>query len=233
MKLEKKRIITSDGTSLQIYMIGHGEPLIFLHGNGESSGIFRRQVRYFVDHYRCILIDSRSHGKSERSKTKLTFARMAEDVREVMQAENISQADILGYSDGANIGMVLACKYPTLVKKLVLNSGNLTASGSTYLSRVLELIYIAIGKVLHWDMEVLSLLVKNTGLQMNDLQKITAKTLVLAGQFDFIKRSHTKEIAKNIPDSTLQIAKWTSHFFIRLQPRRFNRVICNFLGKEV
>ena len=45
---------------------GSGEPLILLHGNGESSAYFIHQLNYFSKWYRVIAVDTRGHGFSPR-----------------------------------------------------------------------------------------------------------------------------------------------------------------------
>lgn len=42
---------------------GAGEPLILLHGNGESCEYFSRQISYFKENYRVIAVDTRGHGQ--------------------------------------------------------------------------------------------------------------------------------------------------------------------------
>lgn len=51
--------------------------------------------------------------------------------------------------------------------------------------------------------ELLGLMVNDPNINPEDLTKIQAPTLVLAGTRDVIKASHTKAIAKAIPDSRL------------------------------
>ena len=52
-----------------------------------------------------------------------------QDVLEVVQAEELKSINLLGFSDGANIAMLLASKYPTRINRLILNAGNSTYAG--------------------------------------------------------------------------------------------------------
>ena len=108
---------------------GSGEPLILLHGNGESCEYFEHQIAYFEKNYRVIALDTRGHGKTERGTAPFTIAQFAEDLYKFMQSMKIEKAHILGFSDGGNIALVFALKYPECVDKLILNGANLYSSG--------------------------------------------------------------------------------------------------------
>ena len=87
---------------------GTGEPLILLHGNGEDSSYFKNQIDYFQNTYRVIAIDTRGHGRSPRGDAPFTIEQFACDLYDFMQEHRISNAIILGFSDGANIAMRFA-----------------------------------------------------------------------------------------------------------------------------
>ena len=108
---------------------GKKEPFILLHGNGEDSSYFKNQIEYFSDRYRVIALDTRGHGKSPRGTRPFTIEQFSCDLYDFMEDHEISKAVILGFSDGANIAMKFAMKYPNRVKALILNGGNLNPAG--------------------------------------------------------------------------------------------------------
>ena len=108
---------------------GTGEPLILLHGNGEDGGHFKHQMKEFSADYRVIALDTRGHGRTPRGNAPFTIRQFAEDLAGFMDRLDIDSAHILGFSDGANIAMCFAAKYPQRVKKLILNGGNLNTKG--------------------------------------------------------------------------------------------------------
>ena len=108
---------------------GTGEALILLHGNGEDSGHFKYQMEEFSSDYRVIALDTRGHGRTPRGDAPFTIRQFAEDLAAFMDRLDINSAHILGFSDGANIAMCFAAKYPHRVKKLILNGGNLNTKG--------------------------------------------------------------------------------------------------------
>ena len=101
-------------SDIQLYSIerGTGEPLILLHGNGEESRYFARQIRHFAKTRKVIAIDTRGHGQSLRGNAPFTIRQFAEDLHDFMEEKGIERADILGFSDGGNTALVFALQYP-------------------------------------------------------------------------------------------------------------------------
>ena len=108
---------------------GAGEPLILLHGNGESCEYFSRQISYFKENYRVIAVDTRGHGKSPRGTAPFTIRQFADDLYAFMRRRGIDKAHILGFSDGGNIALTFVLRYPACVDRLILNGANLYFSG--------------------------------------------------------------------------------------------------------
>ena len=100
---------------------GTGYPFILLHGNGEDSSYFSNQINEFSLMYHVFAIDTRGHGKTARGNAPFTIRQFADDLMEFMDSHKIDRANILGFSDGANIAMIFAIKYPDRVNKLILN----------------------------------------------------------------------------------------------------------------
>ena len=99
---------------------GEGEALFLLHGNGEDGTYFANQISFFSDRYRVIAVDTRGHGKSPRGTAPFTMEQFAVDLHSLMEKLQIQRGIILGFSDGANIAMKFALKYPDRVKALIL-----------------------------------------------------------------------------------------------------------------
>lgn len=214
---------------------GNKEPFILLHGNGEDSSYFKHQIDYFSDRYRVIAIDTRGHGKSPRGTKPFTIEQFSHDLYDFMISHKISNAVILGFSDGANIAMKFAMKYPDKVKALILNGGNLNPKGVKRTTQIpIELGYrIARGFALKSSgakksAEMLGLMVNEPNIERTELSRITAPTLVICGRNDMIKESHTKEIAENIPGAKLSIMKG-SHFIANKRYLAFNKEVESFL----
>ena len=217
---------------------GSGEPLIMLHGNGESGEYFINQIEHFQSRYRVIAPDTRGHGRSPRGEAPFTIAQFANDLYDFMQGLGIARAMILGFSDGANIAMKFAMQHPEMVKALILNGGNLNPKG---VKRTTQLpIEIGYKIARHFaakspdagkNAEMLGLMVNDPNIEPHELSRITMPTLVICGTNDMIKESHTKEIAENLPDAVLTILKGT-HFIANKCPAEFNRAVDDFLSQR-
>lgn len=214
---------------------GTKEPLILLHGNGEDSSYFKNQIDYFCDRYRVIALDTRGHGKSPRGTKPFTIEQFSHDLYDFMERLEIPNAVILGFSDGANIAMKFAMEYPSKVKALILNGGNLNPKGVKGATQIpIEIGYKIARRFASKspnakkNAELLGLMVNDPNIRREELSRITAPTLVICGKRDMIKESHTKEIAKSIPNSTLSIIKG-NHFIANKRYVTFNREVEKFL----
>lgn len=214
---------------------GTGFPLILLHGNGEDCGYFVHQMEPFAKHFRVIAIDTRGHGQTPRGEASFSIRQFAEDLWDFMNLHQIEKAHILGFSDGGNIAMVFALMHPERVEKLILNGANLNASGVKRKVQIPIEIGYRIAKLFatkspaaRKNAEMLGLMVNDPNVKAEELSCIQNPTLVIAGEKDMIKDSHTRLIAKSIPGAMLSIIPG-NHFIANKNPDTFNEVVLRFL----
>ncbi len=226
-----------NGVDISLYYQeqGEGEPLFLLHGNGEDGTYFANQISFFSDRYRVIAVDTRGHGKSPRGTAPFTMEQFAMDLHSLMEKLQIQRGIILGFSDGANIAMKFALKYPNQVKALILNGGNLNTKGVKRSIQIpIEIGYrfakLFAGKSeeAKSHMEILGLMVNEPNIRPEELCAIQAPTLVIAGTKDMIKTAHTELIADHIPNAKLSVIPG-DHFIANKNPKDFNREVENFL----
>lgn len=215
---------------------GSGEPLIMLHGNGESGEYFINQIEHFQSRYRMIAPDTRGHGRSPRGEAPFTIAQFANDLYDFMQGLGIARAAILGFSDGANIAMKFAMQHPEMVKALILNGGNLDPSGVKRAAQFpIEIGYkiacrFAAGSPgAKKNAEMLGLMVNEPHIAPEELKKLDLPVLVIAGTKDMIRREHTELIARSLPRAQLVFLKG-DHFIANREPEAFNRAVSAFLA---
>jgi pimeloyl-ACP methyl ester carboxylesterase len=101
---------------------GSGPPLILLMGLGAPGSLWADHAQAYERHFRCILVDNRGAGWSDRPPGPYTTRQMAEDAARVMESLGIEQARVAGLSMGSGIAQELALAYPNLVRSLVLIS---------------------------------------------------------------------------------------------------------------
>lgn len=222
--------------SLNFTEKGYGTPLVLLHGNGEDSGCFVNQFEHFSKEHRVIAVDTRGHGLSPRGNKPFTLETFAEDLLNLLDSLNIEKANILGFSDGGNIAVVFALKYPERVISLVLNGANLFPSGlkNSFLIPV-KALHAVFGLASHFSRraerrkELLYLMAKQPNIRPEELKSIKCPVLVIAGTLDVIKEKHTKLIASSLPDSRLCFLRG-GHSIAKTNSVEFNREVEKFLG---
>jgi esterase len=97
---------------------GSGPPLVILHGLFGSLDNWFSIAKELVEHYTLYLVDQRNHGDSPHSD-EWNYAVMAEDLKELFDAEGLDRAFLMGHSMGGKTVMNFAVKYPERVEKLI------------------------------------------------------------------------------------------------------------------
>ena len=214
---------------------GQGDPVILLHGNGENYTYFKNQIDVFAEKYRVYALDTRGHGKTPRGDSPFTIRQFADDLLGFMNEHHIERSHLLGFSDGGNIAMVFAIRHPERVDRLILNGANLNADGVRRSTQIPIEIGYRIAKRFsnksdsaRLNAEMLGLMVNDPNVDPEELKRISAKTLIIAGTKDMILESHTRLIAECIPDSRLTFIRG-DHFIANKKPDEFNRVVLDFL----
>ena len=216
---------------------GEGFPLVLLHGNGEDHSYFEHQMEPFSRRYRVIAPDTRGHGASPRGEAPFTLDQFAEDLKEFLDGLGISRCHLLGFSDGGNIALIFALKYPQYIEKLVVDGANLEPDGLKRSVRLADKARWTWLKVLEAadpgkkaEFEMVDLMVTQPHIDHLALRSLRMPTLVVAGDKDMILESHTRAIAAPIPSARLAILPG-DHFLARKNPEQFNSLVLEFLEK--
>lgn len=221
-------------------VFGRGRRAVFLiHGNGEDWRVFKNLIPALSEEYTVIAMDSRGHGDSGFGEGTMSLKRIALDAAEIMGKLRIKRPDVIGFSDGGNAALLLALRYPRLIGKLVVAGANLKAGGvKAYAQIPVEIGYRVcrgLGRFVSRAgkmSEILGLMVGQPNIAPWRLGKINADTLVLAGERDIIKYSHTRLIAGSIPRAKLKIIPGASHFIFGKWSALTNKAILDFLKEE-
>lgn len=224
-------------SDIQLHYIeqGQGKPLILLHGNGENCDYFEHQIPCFARDYRVIAIDTRGHGQSPRGDKPFTIKQFAEDLHDFMDEKAIGKAILLGFSDGGNIALTFALKYPERVDKMIVDGANLFPSGvKARYQWPIEVGY-RIAKMFarkseeaKKNAEMLGLMVNEPHIEPSELARLTMPILVVAGTKDMIKDEHTRLICNSLPNAKLDIIAG-DHFVANKNYEAFNTVVGAFL----
>lgn len=125
----KSTYLDTSEAHLYYEVVGHGTPVLMLHGNSQSHHVFHSYKRNLQKSYQVILMDSRGHGRSMTARQSFTIHDMACDAAALLDHLGIAKAILLGFSDGANIALEFACCFPERTLAVISASGNALSYG--------------------------------------------------------------------------------------------------------
>ena len=233
------KFVEVNGISVYYEAVGTGDTLLLLHGNSQSVSSFNKQIPEFSKYFHVIAMDSRGQGNSTHNESKLTYELMAEDVNQFMDKLQLKNVNVLGWSDGGNIGLILAMKYPDKVRKLATMGANLFNDNTSVVKKVnsdlkkQRTLYVekdAEGN--KFQIEMIDLLLYEPKIDPDELTAIRCKTLIMAGAKDVIKEGHTRLIASRIEKSRIVIFDKGTHFEPWEKPERFNKTVIDFFNER-
>ncbi|HEY8950491.1 MAG TPA: alpha/beta hydrolase [Rhizomicrobium sp.] len=222
------------------------EPVLLVHGGLANSDYWGNQVRALVAaHYKVIVMDSRGHGRSSRNAEPYGYDLMASDVVALLDYLKIPKVALVGWSDGAIIGLDIAMHHPERLTKLFAFAANYDPSGVQNASSAVVDEYIAragkeyaeysptpreykifVAQITHmWDSQ--------PHWTQANLAKIRLHTWIVDGDHDeMVKHDQPRTLANWVPNSGLLIEPEVSHFAFLQNPDQFNADVLRFLKSK-
>ncbi len=114
---------SADGTRIHYVTYGpsDGEPLLLIHGLGTDHLGWILQRPALAGDFRCIAVDNRGSGQSDKPIAAYRLEDIAADALAVLDAENVDSAHIVGASMGGVVAQIIAVTHPERVRSLVLS----------------------------------------------------------------------------------------------------------------
>ncbi|GIQ74738.1 alpha/beta fold hydrolase [Bradyrhizobium sp. RD5-C2] len=233
-----------NGISLYYATIGHGPPVVLLHGGLSNSDYWGHQVKALARRHMVIVVDSRGHGRSTRDDRPYGYDLMADDIVALLDALHIAKADVVGWSDGAILGLDIALRHSDRVGKVFAFAANTVTSGvqegvekAPVFARFIERARGEYAKLSATPKDYDAFVTQITKMWETEpnwtddqLRSIKATVLVVDGDHDeAIKRAHTEYIAATIPNAGLLILPNVSHFAFLQDPALFNAALLHFI----
>ena len=114
------RVQASDGAGLQVTVIGHGPPVLWLSG-GPGLNNYLRPVAAALPGFRHIVPDARGTGASEGGAHDIVAA--LQDLETIRRQIDVDTWAVVGHSWGADLGLAYAMSAPARIASLISFAG--------------------------------------------------------------------------------------------------------------
>ena len=244
---------TVRGTGIYHEVHGAGEPVLLLHGGFSTLETMRPQLEALSGEYAVHAPERPGHGRSPDRAGAFNYGESVADTIAYLDAVGVERAHIVGFSDGAIIGLLIALQHPGRIRSLVAISGNLDPSGfafdddgsegepdvSSETDREPDRDRERYGALSpdgpeHADVVVEKLMrlwTTEPSIAPADLARITVPTMIMAGDSDVIRLEHTALMARSIPGAQLCIVPNAGHDLLDTRGAFVTFAVTEFLSE--
>ena len=203
-----------NGIRLYYEIHGAGRPLVLLHGGLGAIEMFGPNLPALAKGHQVIAVDLQGHGRTADIDRPLSVELMADDIAALIKHLGVGRADIMGYSLGGGVALQTAIRHPDVVNKLVVVSTpfrrngfypdilaqqaqvNAAAAEAMKQTPMYQLYSSIAPKPEDWP-RLLSKIGDAMKVDFDfskDVARITAVTLVVAGDADIFPPAHAVEL---------------------------------------
>jgi pimeloyl-ACP methyl ester carboxylesterase len=230
-----------NGIEMYYEVYGEGDPLVLIHGSGQSIEAMKHQIEHFAKRYKVVVADSRAHGKSGLGEGTLTYGQMADDWAALFDVLGLGKTSVIGWSDGGNISLMLAIHHADKVDKIAIMGANLQPDASAVQPWAVDWVAAESEKIdqmlaagdssANWAVQKqqFGLLREQPDISLEQLAAVSSPVLVMAGDRDVIRGEHTLLMFQTLPNAHLAIFPGATHFIPDTNPALFNATVEKFL----
>lgn len=221
---------------LNVDVRGDGPDLVMLHGGAGGIDDLALLRGRLTPGRRVISPDQRGHGRSSAAG-EISYDAQAADTADLLDELGVRNADVLGWSDGGIVGLLLACHRPDLVGRLVAISANLaiappappwpTDAATAWLARATpgdlamppgrNTLPNAAAEWPETAGRILAMWRAGSPLLLSHLERIKATVLYVAGDNDIVRVEHTVAMFQATPRASLAIVPEADHRLVQLR----------------
>jgi pimeloyl-ACP methyl ester carboxylesterase len=222
------------GHTMHYAVRGSGPTVVFLHGGGDSGEhSFVRQLSVFAERHHVVAPDQVGQGRTPDVAGPLTYTAMMEDTAALLRRLRLRGVDVVGFSDGGILALMLAVRHPELVRRIVISGVNIAPEGLG--PEALEELRASVTpdpKTIDEKLTQLWLTSPTDAeLNLGLLAKISHPVLVISGDRDAITLEHTLTIFHALPDAQLCVLPGTDHATFSSRYEWLNPIISDFLDR--
>lgn len=238
-----------------MYYETHGpadaRPVVLLHGGTATIQLsFSKQIDILARAHRVIGIEQMGHGHTpDLPDREFSYEAMAEDTAGLLRAIGVTNADVVGWSDGGQVALRLAIVHPELVRRVVASGVGLGSDPNPAKRAAAEAIsdsrwprefkdeYARTSPdgVSHWPVvwrKAARMWARPSwGFTEDELKKIQSPALIIAGDHDIVSAELTRRIAKRIPNGKALILPSTDHWTFQKNAQVLNPILLDFLDR--
>jgi pimeloyl-ACP methyl ester carboxylesterase len=238
--------IDVDGLPVFYETEGDGEPIVLLHGGLADNSTWAGQFSGLSPHRRVVAPERQAHGHTPDQPGPLTWSGMTEQTVKFLVAQGLGPVDLVGWSDGGMVGTLIAAEHPELIRTLTVTGSAFSDAG--YVAGLVEGLVslppdddeLAMFAALYaqaspdgpehfaevWDK------VRAMWAEPFDwaekVKRISAPTLVIVGDDDFIRVDHAAEFSQLVQNGQLAVVPGSSHALPLEKPDLFNEFVLDF-----
>jgi pimeloyl-ACP methyl ester carboxylesterase len=232
---------------------GRGEPLLLLHGGFGTVEDFASQIPEFAEDFKVVAFERSGHGHSADTEDPFHFDTMSEQTIDFIEALGLGPTNLMGWSDGAAIALLVSISRPDLVRHLVsvggfFNTHSVHPQDQDWIRSATPESFRRIMPILvkryddaspdgpaHFSIvfeKTKKLWLTEPDMKREELARITAPTLVMVGDRDATIPEHTLELFRSIKSAQLCVIPGATHLLLSEKPAIANRVILEFLTSD-
>jgi pimeloyl-ACP methyl ester carboxylesterase len=243
-----------DGVEIAFLDEGEGEPIVLVHGFASTAQVNWLHPGWIATLTRAgrrvIALDNRGHGASSKLYDPAAYhsARMAEDVRALLDHLDVPRADVMGYSMGARITAFFALAHPSRLRRAVLGGLGIRLVDGVGLPESIALaleapslaqvsdptghMFRAFAEQTKSDLKALAACIRGSRqtLTREEVAAIRAPVLVAVGTKDTIAGS-APELAALLPSGTPLDIPGRDHM-LAVGDKVFKSAVLTFLAQE-
>jgi pimeloyl-ACP methyl ester carboxylesterase len=222
--------------------------LVFVHGLAASRGIWQGQAERLSDRFRVLRYDLRSHGDSGAVDATCTRSDLADDLAALLDHLEIDKAVVVGHSGGGVVAMQFAVDHPDRLSALVLvgTASECNDKTAAWYERTAKIAGEKGGEAAMRELGLkadsgpapdgptfahvtLAMRSLNAEPLTEALASVTAPTLIVVGEKDFLGAGGSVILSRTIAGSELEIVEGRGHGIYLEDPDWFADRVAAFL----
>lgn len=242
-------MISANGTSTFYRRKGTGQSVWILHGGLEDGRNWEWLFDALSLNWTVTMPDRRGHGRTSDTEGEYSYSTFSDDVIAMIEVLEEEPVTIIGFSDGAIIGLELAHRRTDIVRSVVAISGNLFGAAvfeeafkprisdpkpdSPQLAAIRDS-YAAVspdGRE-HWPVIYKKVCVcgmEGSKVTLTDLEQVTAPVLLIFGDDDVMTLEHSIDLYRSLEYGQLAVLPGTTHLLGYEKPALVEKLISEFL----